>query len=217
MTLSFVSGVDEIGKRSRKQRKADREQKRDKRKEGRKGKGSKVAKIALAPCRAAFLAIVSLNVFGIATKLNTISKDKVSKFWQKFKGKDKNIFEAINKGKARKESKANGIGAVTAAAAIATATPILVALVAFFKENRVPTEDLESGVDMGKEFLLEDPETEKGTTDEYLPPDKVGVSKGDKKPLLDTTKPDPDTEEESNTKPLLIVGAAAAALLLLSK
>ncbi len=230
MTLSFVSGTEVSGKKS-KARKAKRKEKKEQRKQKRKEKGSKVARIALAPARVAFLAVVSLNLFKIAEKFKTgLQKDpgKVKAFWKKFKGDEKKFIAAIDKGAKVKApgGSAAGIGAVSAAAAIATATPILIAAVSLLKELKIPSEEVEGGIDFGKEYLLDDEETEKGYTDEYLPPDKVGVDKG--KATAKSNKPGTkelmkntadggegeDEEEKTNYTPLLIAGGAAILLLL---
>lgn len=235
MTLSFVSGTEVGGKKSKarkEKRKEKKTQRKEKRKEKRKERGSKVAKIALAPARVAFLAVVSLNLFKIADKFKQgLQKDpgKVKAFWKKFKGDEKKFLAAIDKGAKVKApaGSAAGIGAVSAAAAIATATPILIAAVSLLKELKIPSDEVEGGIDFGKEYLLDDEETDLDYTDEYLPPDKVGVSKGsatakkDKPGTKELMKTDPDSETDEETdgknKNLLLWGGAAAALLLLLK
>lgn len=212
MTLSFVSGAPgEVGKRKKpKKTKAEKKAKR-------KGRRQKVAKIALAPARAAFLAIVSLNVFHLADKLNKglgIAPQKIKDFWKKFKGSEKALLQAISKGSGKKapNTKTGEVGSFTIAGAIMTATPILITVTSLLKELKLPTEELDAGIDEGKRAIGESDEFEKGTTEDYLPPDKVGVMQ---------TKPKKDEgadgdEEEGKIHPLVWVLGAGALVMVLS-
>lgn len=100
-----------------------------------KGKGKqKVKKLLLAGPRNAFLAIVKLNVKGLATKLaKAINKDagKVKELWEKKLGGNFNkLITAINVGKKHKQL---GAEPVSTTAAIASAAPIIVAVVKLVK------------------------------------------------------------------------------------
>ena len=113
-----------------------------------KDKPKVVAKVTLAPARGAFLGLVALNFRGIATRLDkAIKKDssKVKAFWIKVGGDFDKLRQAVEKNKTKKpllgagrlsgatrvQYLQEGIGVepiTTAAAAAATASPILLAL-----------------------------------------------------------------------------------------
>lgn len=79
-----------------------------------------------------FLAMVKLNIFGLAKKLDKVRSIKAKdlyKFWNKIGGTVKNLDKAIDTGKRKGTTgqKMSGIGVVPAiAAAIAAATPIII-------------------------------------------------------------------------------------------
>jgi len=129
---------------------------------GKKGTGKK---ILLAPVRGAFIALLNLNVRGLAKKLSiALQKDpsRTKAMWEKLGGKFDKLEKAINKGKSKKplagESKNNKalkgidgryltdsesgyIGVVDLAAIgtfLATAAPALIAAKALFKQNGIP-------------------------------------------------------------------------------
>lgn len=120
-------------------------------------------KIFLAPARAAFLSLVALNVRGLATKLQqSIQKgsDKTKAFWNKVGGDFGKLQNTINKGAKKKplfgikkkgisgatsvEYLETGVGALdpatltAAAAALAAASPILLAVSKLFKSQQIP-------------------------------------------------------------------------------
>lgn len=116
--------------------------------------------IALLPTRKAFLALVALNVRGLAARLSKANPNKVAEMWVKFGGKGSVLTSAINKGKTRKAILGGGrikaikgigyvhyqeedaigeIGALPAvAAALAAATPIVIAALKLLKGENVP-------------------------------------------------------------------------------
>lgn len=106
----------------------------------------KVAKVGLAPARAAFLTVVTLNGLKVATKLVRIwkkegGKDKIIKFWQKFGGDVDKLKQAISKG-AKEQISGDQIG-FAIGAALATAAPIIIALAPLIKEFRAGGDESE--------------------------------------------------------------------------
>ena len=99
------------------------------------------AKIPLAPARAAFLTLVSLNVRGFATKLKAANQSNLKKKWNTMGGDFAQLTKAINAGSKKKALLAgfnddNYIGEpVTIAAALASAVPVIVAVQEFVKDN----------------------------------------------------------------------------------
>ena len=113
----------------------------------------------LAP-RKAFLALVALNVRGLAARLSKANPEKVGKMWYKFGGKISVLMSAINKGKTKKpifgggrikavsgigyvyyreEDAIGEIGALPAVAGVlAAAAPILIAMMKFLKKEGIP-------------------------------------------------------------------------------
>lgn len=159
---------DDIGKakKKRKPKKSKAEKKA-----GRKRVKKKIAKVALAPARAAFLTAVRLNLLKLSTKLVRVwkkpnGKEMITKFWDGFGGDINKLKAAIIKG-SKQQISADSLG-VVATTVIATATPIIVALVPIIKSFKAagsPKEAAEfnEGVDQGKKDLRDDPEIEKGS------------------------------------------------------
>ena len=145
----MIDSSDYLGRRRRGGRKKDDKPKRGK-------------KIFLAPARAAFLSLVALNARGLATKLQqSIQKgsDKTKAFWTKVGGDFGKLQNTINKGAKKKPLfgiKKKGISGATqveyleegigldpatltaAAAALAAASPILLAVSKLFKSQQIP-------------------------------------------------------------------------------
>ena len=65
------------------------------------------AAVAFAPGRALFLAMLSFNVDGLATKLAKQSASELTSKWAKVGGNPRKLTEAINKGKGKKPKKIN--------------------------------------------------------------------------------------------------------------
>jgi hypothetical protein len=94
-----------------------------------------VLKVAASPARNAFLAIVGLNAFGLATKLdqaNTKQPAALKIWWEKLGGRIQNLLGQINRGKSKK--RIFGIGEVGTGGAVAIASPILVSVGTFLKD-----------------------------------------------------------------------------------
>lgn len=120
-------------------------------------KGTKiVAKVAAAPARAAFLLLVNLNFANLAVKLSQGWKKQPSKlqtFWESIGGRMDALKKAFEKGAKKKrifgtEAEMGAVG--TAAAAAATAAPIIVKVVNILKEMGIEPEEL---VQIGKDAV----------------------------------------------------------------
>jgi hypothetical protein len=170
MKIYTLSGFDEETINGRKERKAKRQErretrqeKRQQRKEDRKSgkKPGALKKVALAAPRAAFLGILALNVKGLATKLNraiSINPAKVQELWtKKLGGEFEQLKKVAEKGSTRKmigyipdyEKEDYNLGQrsilgepVSTATAVATAAPVILAIVTLLKQI-LPKKDYE--------------------------------------------------------------------------
>jgi hypothetical protein len=113
----------------------------------------KVGKVAVkynplvATARNAFLALVSLNVFNLAKRLNMMlvkNPKKLMDFWTKLSGKFSALQNSINTGKNKKAI----VGAVAVATTITTATPILIKVMKFLEENGISKDDIKKAVNV---------------------------------------------------------------------
>jgi len=158
MALIAVAG---IGRRTKAERKQQRQERKAMPKKERKAaikkklkerikKGLKVAvkfNPATVTARNSFLALVKLNVFGLGKKLAMVQEKKpmeLKKFWEKIGGSMMALNNSINIGKKKgHHKKVAGVGFVPAvAAAIASATPIVVKIVSLLKSAGIDTKDL---------------------------------------------------------------------------
>jgi hypothetical protein len=167
MALNYLGAApaDEIGRRTKSERKAKKAAKKEakaEKKEERKEKRKKVvAKVAAAPARAAFLILVAANAFKLGDKLaEGYRKDanKVKGWWSRFGGEWNALVQAVNK-RAKQP-----IGSVSLTAAIATATPILIAAKKLIDElglfkggSDQDAMDLDQAITDGTETLASDP------------------------------------------------------------
>jgi hypothetical protein len=109
-------------------------------------------KVSVAPARAAFLALVLLNLRGFATKLSKANQNELKNKWNNLGGDFGKLQDAINKGKSKKAILAgidgeDNLGSVAAASAsLAAATPIIIALNNFLKEGS-------EAIDKGKKLF----------------------------------------------------------------
>jgi hypothetical protein len=114
-------------------------------------------KISLAPGRAAFLGLVSVNFRNLAAKfsqVNDTKKDELKAFWSRLGGEFSKLEKAINNGKNKK--RILGIEELeyisepaTAAAAITAAAPVLLAAINFLRKFFKNDKDLnEAGADV---------------------------------------------------------------------
>jgi hypothetical protein len=143
MALVQVSGIGR-----RKKTKAERKQRRQQIKKTIKEKIKKRGKLLLkfnpatVPARNAFLLLVKLNVFNLASRLNLLiqkNPNKLKKFWENIGGTWTNLVRNIGIGakkRERKLSKQSQIGevATAATAAVVSATPIIIKIVKLLKE-----------------------------------------------------------------------------------
>jgi hypothetical protein len=178
MALEYLTGMEnELGKARKKAKKTKAEKK-----EKRKKVFKKVAKVGLAPARASFLLIVNLNALKLASKLAKLYKvdnQKLINFWTKLGGKTEALKKAIEKGSKVALSGSGDLG-VAIEVAIATATPLIIAVVKILKDMKItsPTEEaeLDKAIDEGKELLEKSPDIEKGSAE--MDSDKdVGITK----------------------------------------
>ena len=151
MALVQVSGIGR-----RKKTKAERKQRRQQIKKTIKEKIKKRGKLLLkfnpatVPARNAFLLLVKLNVFNLASRLNLlIQKDpnKLKKFWENIGGTWNNLVRNIGIGakkRERKLSKQSKIGevATAASAAVISATPIIIKIVKLLKDAGINADTL---------------------------------------------------------------------------
>jgi len=146
MALYYLSGMELVELGKPKKNKATTAPK----------KRNPVATIALAPSRGAFLAAIALNFVNLAQKMDrALKKDqgRVLSWWLKFGGKADVLKEAMQKG-LKKDAKhdakkaAKGVNGmdfddaeigepITLTAALAAATPIIIAAVALLKDMKV--------------------------------------------------------------------------------
>jgi hypothetical protein len=158
--LGNIDSIDSIGRRKSEPRrsspnkdakKAKRKERRDKAKEKLKKLPAGAKRVSLAPARAAFLSLVLLNVRGFANKLSMSNPSKLRQKWEKLGGDYGKLTDAINKGKGKKALLSgidddDNIGSVVGTA-IATATPVVVALNNFLKQSG---DALQKGKDLFK-------------------------------------------------------------------
>jgi hypothetical protein len=242
MALNYLSGIDQLnGKAERKARREARKEKREDRREARKeSRGerrervkTKIAKIAVAPARGAFLLMVKANMLKMANKFvkgATKDSDKLKKFWAKFGGNWEDLQKAIAKGsgqtisgywdkllsKSDKNWNKQMIGEpMTLTAALAVATPLLIAASTLFKElgvfeGKQDEEDLETSIDTGLDVIENDPNFEKQFVSTDGSSDVYKTRSGSTPKSMTTKSTAGDWFAENKT--LVIAGAGALAL-----
>lgn len=203
MSLTYLSGDYIAGKKSKSGGKPKKS--KQEKKAGRKRVKKKVAKVALAPARAAFLTVLRLNALKLSTKLVRVFKMPngpaiIQKFWTGFGGDYAKLKQAISKG-AKQSINADDIGSATATA-IATATPIIVALIPIIKQfkaggDKKEAKEFDQGVNEGKKDLANDSDVPK--SDVSMPQNKeVGII-ADKNGDNSEDKRVPDNQPESKS------------------
>lgn len=103
-----------------------------------------VLKVYAAPSRAAFLGLVALNVFGLASKLMTVwAKNPASlkNWWAGLGGEIDKLVKTAEKG-AQKKRILGAVGSVEGT--IAAAAPVLIAVIDLFRRNDIPAQDIEA-------------------------------------------------------------------------
>ena len=214
MDVRYLSMPYNYGIEGKKERQKRREERKAKKAAGDAPKG--LPKITLAPARGAFLGLVALNFRGLASRLEqAIKKDskKVQEFWNKLGGDFSKLKSNVEKNKSKKPlfgakglSGINNMGtfedyfisesfigvepATTAAAAAATASPILLALEKLLKALKIGGIVAEAG---GKTIELLTPEEKKATT----PLDATGEG-------FEAKDPEPGAKQGEKTTPTLL-------------
>jgi hypothetical protein len=175
-----------------------------------------VLKIALAPARGSFLLLVGLNFMGLATKLKnafTNKADETQNWWKNLGGNPNELLRKTEQGAKKKriaaadvEFNSEGqIGSVTAAAAAtATAAPILIKLAEFLSKLGI---DVKEVAEVGKQVLAKqvknvvekklesDARMEQASQDEI---DRI---------VNETDNLNPDGSKKMNYLPIVIGGA----------
>lgn len=110
-------------------------------------KGGKVVlKVGAAPSRNAFLLLVKLNVFGLATKLQQAfakDADKINRFWSSAGGNTNTLLKQVQQGAKKKRILGSvAIGEPATAAAVAAATPLLVKIAEILKSIGINPQDI---------------------------------------------------------------------------
>lgn len=205
-------------------------------------KGAKVVlKVAAAPARNAFLLLVKLNFGGLATKLlqaNTKKPTDLKRLWEgSLGGKINALVTAINTGSKKKKIGCidcdNQIGAVTAAAALAAAAPIIAKVTQWLKEQGVL--DAKGKIDLNKlqsiaqgelnkkvKDIAEEtlaPEAEAAAESEAAAADIVDEPTGEPTGKIDLNSNNkiPSTTGSGNNTMLYVGAAAVVALVMFSK
>jgi len=122
-----------------------------------------VLKIALAPARGSFLLLVGLNFMGLATKLKAAfanRADETQNWWKNLGGNPNELLRKVEQGAKKKRIAGAdvefnsegqiGVVATTAAAASATAAPILIKLAEFLSKLGI---DVKEVSEIGKRVL----------------------------------------------------------------
>lgn len=89
-----------LARRTREERKTDRKERKEN-----KGKRNPLKKVLLAPGRATFIALLDLNIDGIATRLAKGDISKLGEQWVKLGGDRNKLIKNINKGAKKKPKK----------------------------------------------------------------------------------------------------------------
>lgn len=199
--IAYLNGLSEMGK-SKKNKAAKKAKLKAKLKKGLKV----VGKVGLAPARAGFLLATDMNVLKVAKRMAQAYEkhpEEIKKFWEKFGGNFDKLKKAINKGA---KANINGVRpcemGIAIEAAIASATPIIIAVVKLFKSLKTDkagddTEDKTGINDLGTELLT-------GGDAKVVTKDAAGKEE---------TLSDPDEKGGlMSNKPLLIGGALAIAV-----
>ena len=202
MSLSYLTG-DDIGKGKKKSSSGGGSKKtkpakktKEQKKAGKKRVFKKVAKVAVAPARAAFLSVCKLNLLKISTKIVRVwkqpnGKEQLTKFWTGFGGNMDAFKKAVSQG-AKDKISGEKMGAVAATTVIATATPIIVALVPILKQFKAAgspeeAQQFNDGVEDGKKALSENEDVPKSKVsmpqnkDSGIVVDKGGEAQEDEK------------------------------------
>jgi hypothetical protein len=196
--------------------KKGRERRAKRRAEG-KGFGQKVKKVGLAPARGALLALIALNVHGLASRMQAGYKKNpkaLEGLWKKVGGKFEKLIKTVNTGAKKKRILGvdPGVGVVATATLLASAAPILVAVAKLLKDLKVeeaPGEDLAALIPEGTEPL--------GADFEVTDPDDGSEAPRKKSGSSENKKPNEKSGGFEVGTPVLLGSAALLLLLLTNK
>jgi hypothetical protein len=233
MSLIALSGIDGIGRKSKAERKQKKEVRKTKRKEAIKkvatklkttGKG--VLKVALAPVRNSFLLLVKVNFKNLAGKLKRVydtNPDKLKTFWSGFNGSWDTLVKNIEQGYKKKSiglySEIGAPIAAPVAAAVTTASPILLKLAKFLKSLGIDTETIkELAQDKLNEVAQNVVSKVTNQAKEIESEEKAELQQTEKEL---TTPGSSESESESGAgfskNTMLLIGAGAVGLFLLTR
>jgi hypothetical protein len=115
------------------------------------------ATVGALPGRAAFLAIVGLNVRDYAKNLNSLPADRKQKFlnaWEQLGGKKDEVLKAIAKGASKKRILDEGPGiSEPVTATVAAATPVIAALATFLEKANKAAESVKKVAEPTKKII----------------------------------------------------------------
>lgn len=225
MALISLAG---IGRKSKAEKKAKKQVRSAKRKEAvkkvankLKTTGKAVIKVAGAPVRNSFLLLVKVNFKNLAGKLKKVydtNPDKLKTFWSGFSGQWDSLVKAINTGY-KKKSIGYYLGAPVAApvaAAVTTASPILVKLAKFLKSIGVNPETIQ---ELAQEKLNEVAQNVvnkvKGEAKEIEAEERQEVAQTNKELATEESESGSGAGLSKNT--MLLIGAGAVGLFLLTR
>lgn len=186
-------------------------------------------KVLLAPARAAFLGLVELNVHKLANHLvNVIRKNKIAldTIWTKLGGDPAALKKAAEQGNQRKpifglKDQSDSINAITLAAALAAAVPVLVAIMPIIQSfsggsSTTDMDNLDDDMAQAIEQTGQDPSNFSNNNDNQPNGNSTYTNE---KPRLDNgnnNNNNNDGNNKSNNNTTMLV-VAATALLLLSR
>lgn len=127
-----------------------------------------VLKVAAAPSRAAFLGLVTLNVFGLGTKLWAVwqkNPASMKNWWAGLGGQIDKLVSAAEKGSKKRKILGDTVGEVTVGSVIIAAAPVLTAVLDLLKKNNQEAGEIEAaargGLDIrAREAMMEEVQPE---------------------------------------------------------
>lgn len=217
MALISLAGIGKKTKEQKSAKKAARKEAVKKVVKKIKSTGKAVIKVAAAPVRNSFLLLVKVNFKNLAGKLKKVydtNPDKLKTFWSQFGGSWDSLIKNINTGYSKK-----AIGyylgtpvVAPVAAAVTTASPILVKLAAFLKSLGINPEDIKELATNKLKQVAQDKL-------DQLSSEAKQIDKEEKQEVAQDES-NMSTEETStgiNKNTLLLVGGGAVALYLLTR
>jgi hypothetical protein len=173
--------------------------------------GSKT--VSMAPGRNAFLALVALNVRGMATSLRAANQTNLKKRWNQLGGDFTKLTNAINTGARKNRIMGFDPGdqyigePISITAALATAAPVITAMAVFLGSSKKVVNEAK---DLHKSVTGKNPEEQ-----QYTPDSDPGVNPGTA--TQQTGENTTQNASGGNTRLLLIGGVAMVAFFALNK